>query len=412
MKPPLLLVASLLLNAALLAWLTRDRSRQAAPSGADGVVAASPASTPGAGPRDPETPLGAVAGGGWTDEVNWARLNTADWYAYRDGLRAWGCPERTLRDILEPAVRRHYGARMRAFAAPWVAGFWELARDPESFQRLEESVEPLKEEMEELLASLLGGKDDVPESVPGLHGEAESRLAFLPEDVRQQVWEIQVRHNRRWAELQQSPPSDTRPLAAAQRELEAQRDRELEAILSPEQLAEYRLRQSPHASVRDLAGIELSREEQGDIVAIQDRLAADPALRGNRAELARRSREELEKRLGPARFAEFERAGNPDFQSLTALADRTGVSQAQAVQFWEAREKIRREVESISGDASLSRAQREARLGALREALLQQAGESLGGADGREMWERQQRGWLEETFRLRRGNPFAGAPAR
>lgn len=415
MNLPRGLAASLLLNVVLLmlaarGWSGRAPAPAAGRPGATGAGAGKPATPPTAFTEDPagRFPDGKASAGTAADEVNWARLNTADWFAYRDGLRAWGCPERTIHDILEPAVRRRFAAPLRDLAAPWVTDFWELARDPESFQRLNAAVEPLLEEMNGLLASLLGKAADGAESTPALEASTESRLAFLPAGTRQQVAEVLLEHRRRLAELRQSPPADATRLADAQRELDARLDQELAGVLSPEQLAEYRLRQSPHATVRNLEGIDLSPDDLARIVAVQDRLAADPGLRANPAELSRRRQAELEKVLGPERWTAFERANRPDFQSISALAHRAGASPEQAVQLWEARETFRREVESLAGEPSTPRARREALLAGLRDALGRQADEVLGGSRGREMWEHQQRAWLEETFRPLRKDPFAG----
>ena len=128
-----------------------------------------------------------------TNDFRWAQLESEDYRDYINRLRAIGCPEQTIRDIVIADVDKMLAPKMQA-ASPHAREikFWEPVEqemwdDPAQKEALRKQRE-LDFEKREVIRELLGvdlvgerlrvqGKDDY-------HGQ---RLGFLPEDKRAKV---------------------------------------------------------------------------------------------------------------------------------------------------------------------------------------------------------------------------------
>lgn len=199
------LLLSLTLNGLLLfavAWRWRPSLVSSPPSGrVDPAIAAgirAEESVP-AGSADPVVETAAAVAA-----FHWSQFNVTDWPAYRDGLRGIGCPERTVREILEPLVRRDYYDQIRTAAAPYVGRFWELlaAGEKNGFESLNTAMKSLAAEQRESLKNLLGDESS-PEAAPAI-GNKDERLAFLPAALMERVAASQVRHQERLQEFGRS----------------------------------------------------------------------------------------------------------------------------------------------------------------------------------------------------------------
>jgi hypothetical protein len=90
----------------------------------------------------------------------WAQLADADFKVYRDRLRAFGCPEQTVRDIIISEINEYFSGRCAALLADVQARFWEIAvhaRDSEMDKApWVVAMEALGKERDELVESVLG----------------------------------------------------------------------------------------------------------------------------------------------------------------------------------------------------------------------------------------------------------------
>ena len=128
-----------------------------------------------------------------TNQLQWAQLESEDYRTYIKRLRAIGCPEQTIRDLiiadldklLAPKVQAIYGRRPQVHY--WDSEEEELAnnQDHREWARKEREID---REKREIVQELLG-TDLVRErlKVKGQQDYYERRLAFLPEDKRDAV---------------------------------------------------------------------------------------------------------------------------------------------------------------------------------------------------------------------------------
>jgi hypothetical protein len=226
-------------------------------------------------------------------------------------LRATGCPESTLRDLVVFRVGRHYRERLLA-AEEGPARAWDFTRnwDRRSVWERQRQQAEFRDQMQSDLEDLLGtGFADYRLTLLGWEPPTTPDYLSLPK--RQQVRELETQH--RWATWEltvnglsgQLDTEAAAQLAAAQRE-----HREaLARVLSPPEFEEYLLRESPAARfVLERLPAARSEAEFRAIVRIADELELDPRL-GNNA-TSRYGQEPLDPELAraeAARLAELDR---------------------------------------------------------------------------------------------------------
>lgn len=201
-----LLIALLVVSLAANAWLLLRRPKPIVPTPA-----------PQSAPREPVIQSKLLAGSPAT---------------LRDALRAAGTDEATIRALVEGiARRRDYEAQTTAVIEQYRGSWWRVS---DSGQRTATADRKRKVDLE---VHALLGRDNLDQS------DAEIRYSFLPPDKRRQLAQMDLDY----AELS----TGTRPvIGAAQSPEEAkvekllaeERRKDLLALLTPEERAEYELR--------------------------------------------------------------------------------------------------------------------------------------------------------------------------
>jgi hypothetical protein len=249
MKQPSWLLLSLALNAVLvlgLGWVWRPRI---VPATNGGVTFVTPVVTAPAEARPSVTDHAAAdlrLTPFATEAVDWTRFSTGDWPRFRDELVACGCPRPTVRHILVPLVNRHFSQRLQAAAAEVSARFWEVFCPParERKEVWEKQFEALDSERRVTLEQLFQGNwtesTDPPAPLP------DTRLNFLPPALADQVLAAERNED---ALIDEARNTQTEPQLQEEliRQARAAFEAELTRLLSPEELAEWRARNSSRA---------------------------------------------------------------------------------------------------------------------------------------------------------------------
>lgn len=382
MKVPLLLLAgSLVANAALLVTLAR-RPASSPPA------ATAPAPTRPAPAPDPAERLRAALASGQARDLEAAGLDPA-----------------AARDLL-------LGRRLAAvLQRPRPAGgerWWRA--DPAAGQHREQ----LRRELGVILGQTLG--DDAGLAGPGLGFLPPAKQAALRR-IDQDYADLRARFGTGGIVL----PADQERL----RLLAAERERDLAALLSPEERAAYDLRFSPSAAVvraRYGEGLE-TEEEFRRVFALQrafderfpPETAAtrnDPAGRQQFAAAQRQLEDDVRAALGEAAYARVRRTQDGDLRNLEGLASRLNLPADTTARLAAVRENFATASQRVQTDASLPPDQRRARVQALaaeaRTTLTQTLGPEAAEAYARQSpWVTMLQGGL--AFSL---TPPADLPAR
>jgi hypothetical protein len=164
--------------------------------------------------------------------------------------------------------------------------------------------------------------------------EDNRRLAFLTEDQRTRVLALRDQfESRRQAILWDVPNGKPTPGQIEQlRQIEREQNAALAGELTAQEKDEFDLTTSPTADRmrQELVGFNPSEAEFQKIFEREQALDAAYAYQDTNDEtvLAAKTADEqkmraaIEAELGPERAAQFEQAGNPDYQNLTLLAER------------------------------------------------------------------------------------------
>jgi hypothetical protein len=382
---PLLLAASLVANAALVT-VTLRRSD----SSADSSLASrsSSSATAGAASASAKSKTDAPA-----DIVSALKANDPE--ALRDLLRAAGLPDETVRNLVGTAIWSRYRDRMKALQPkpdpdkPWWKNdqhnnwFGGMTRE----QRAE--MRRLQAEAQDESTRILGPTKD-----NNGWGWQDNRLSFLPEEKRKDFREIEQDYQDLIQEVQQEMngftlPSDTEKI----RFLQEEQKRDLAAILTPAELADYELRMSKTANQLrwKMTRFDGTEEEYRKVFAIQkafdDTQQTDaygnPVNQGpddwkKRQEAQKLLNAQIKEALGADRYAEYSRSQNHEYQQLQSAAKRLDLPPETAVTVFNLRNDIASESKLIAENENLAPDQKKQALADLAKKTRAQVVSALG----------------------------------
>lgn len=208
-------------------------------------------------------------------------------------------------------------------------------------------------------------------------GGDSSPYAFLPTTKRDALRRIVQDYDEMIAKFSAGGiqlPSDREKL----RLLRLERERDIAALLSPDELAAYELRTSPSSAVvrsrygdaieseaefRKLFELQKSLDEKFPREALTGRIAPE-TLRA-RAEAERQLDADMRAALGDERYAALRRAADPDVRNVDSLAQRLGLPGTTTDGVLAARDSYSTASQRIAADASLSVPERRSQIQAL-----------------------------------------------
>ncbi len=311
--------------------------------------------------------------------LSWRSLESTNYHQFIQNLRAFDCPEETIRDIIITDVAKLYGRRRSEMRTEYPAPkFWQ------SFDPLGGSTEPvelqrrlrqLEKEQRLLIRELLGV--DLQLELARYSGDAdaiERSYSFLPSAKQSQVRALAEQFD----ELEQDLfvrargwllDGDQEEL----RQLQRQRREQMAALLDPEELEEYELRFSETSNNlrSQMIGFQPNEEEFRRIFRLQQTFDQEYNqafdLRDESAQAAKaRARDqaeealtaEIQKNLGPERYAEYQRAQDTDYRNLLQLGERLDLPADVANKIYSMKMAAERVKLQVDSNPNLSEEQR------------------------------------------------------
>jgi hypothetical protein len=338
----------------------------------------------------------------------WERIRSTDYAAYARNLRALGCPEASIIDLIVGEVTAQFSERLRtqARAAPY--RFWESASLAAAAERsrLRQLQVNLERERREVLQQALGPGALQAMAKYRLWNDADPEaelLAFLPRGKLEQLQAI----NQKYAT---DPAADVALMSeAAMQRAAAERARqraEIAGLLSAQELEELDLRKSETAERlrQELRGFSANEAEFRQLFrvrrAYEATLAAntdvrDPNVLEVRIEAERRFAEEARAALGEQRYGEYQRARDQDYQNALQLTQYHGLPDDVATRVYE----LKRDVDARAGAITANTALSEARRGELLAQIQSDTERTLQSLFGKEVlaeYRRNNRWWMGE----------------
>jgi hypothetical protein len=332
----------------------------------------------------------------------WSQVQTQELRIYAANLRAMDCPAKVIHDVIRGELAELYLERRHALLEPYQKQYWEPATHTSSQLRdtLRKQIQQLREQTLEQLPKIIAAPE---ESKPALAQPArQPMLDFLPEDKATQMAELLAQRQKQVEELgkQRKPGKEQE---AARKELDRQHETAVQALLSPDEYTEYRLRQSRFAQVGSgLTGMEMNEEELKTLARIHEQfpLAAesinrkDPAKVAEQEEAQRQRQEAIKNWLGEERFAEYQQARDPGYEELYRVTERYELPRETAQAADELRKSALLAAKQIQEISSLSMEERQAFLQQIQQETRRQLQQTLGARAGA-TYEKHFGAWLE-----------------
>lgn len=299
---------------------------------------------------------------------DWQTVESSDYKTYIANLRAIGCPEETLRDIIRADVKKLFDARARA-QMPKNERF-EYWKPGSSIARLVNDdfvtrQRDLAVEKHLLLRQLLGTDvSNEPDLTAGLH-VFDTVLDFMTAEKRSQVLEVQLLNLGRLAAA-----SDQNSFANAQSE----KEQLLNAILTQEEKFEYDVRLSPTAlSLQGrMGGFTPTEHEFREMVRLQKQFEDTYGVTAGSGDQERRAaaQRELEAQtrslLGEDRYREYTHEQNWAGSSLRQIAQDFNIPKETAFKVFDLTDAAKEAAERIRKYDQRPDTQKQAALDAIR----------------------------------------------
>jgi hypothetical protein len=354
-------------------------------------------------PISPPIELGAI-----TNRFQWRMIESRNYEEYVRNLRAVGCPEKTVRDIIVAEVRKTYSAR--SASVPLATSFWSCGPERQAAERRRvQNQRDLDQESQTLLRHLLGS--DLPaesqEEAEDLVEQAILRFLAgpLPDAVFEKVHlvlkqmsDIEQRSNDILlpSEKQQLWNLRQQSLASLQRFLSSAQYDELTRRFAASQLVDHEFRdfQVSGSELREIAGLYAGiyglpleavafsgNDEEGHTV--EQKALFENSLLGF---------------LGETRFAEYKRETDSEFQNIKAFIEQQSLSPEVAIKIYESKTLFDEHSRHLKQAGILSASEIENELQQAQRSMRSAVQQLLGGKSF-ELYVRQQGGWVTNSTR-------------
>ena len=315
----------------------------------------------------------------------WNGIESTNYPTYIANLRAIGCPEETVRDIIITDVAKLYARRraaLRTQGQPYK--FWQTGdgTDGSANPELQNQLRALEKEERGLVKTLLGVDLQTELAKYSEGDDAQERMyGFLPAEKREKLQTLQASFD----DLEQAVYDRSRGVMLDEdqeelRRIQKQKEAAMAKILTPEEWEEFNLRNSSTANnLRgQMSGFAPTEEEFRKIFRLQKTFDSDfnqgfDATDDKQMEIKARAQDEaqnalndeIKKVLGDPRNAEYQRAQSGDYRTLVQMAERFELPAEVAGKVYDMKQEVERQVQKVDANPNLTDEQRQKVLAAI-----------------------------------------------
>lgn len=396
MKPKVFLLLSVALNLILVLYIVRLGPAEEPPEEVAPVVESESATVR---QTAPETSPSASTP---ARTFNWEVVESPDYREYIANLRAIGCPEETIRDIIVADVNKLYAAKKREVQGdPEPFEYWK-AGNPLAGQFDPDYLAGVRALEEEKLAVLrqLGIEPDASMLMSSMSSPVDvmsGMFGFLPEEKQLGVVRIMQEMQDDMVGATDDMGADRGMIMDAQNRIEDK----IRALLSPEEFRDYELRMSATANTlrAQLAGWDPDEQEFLEVYEL--RKAFDDEFGafgfGSTTEADQQERQAaqeqlnaaLQEVLGEEHYDDYTRAQDYSFQQIHQSVTRAGLGTDEAIQAYDMRSEALAEAERVWSNPDLTPEQQRVAV----EGVQAETERSLREVLGEEGWDQYDRGY-------------------
>ncbi len=319
---------------------------------------------------------------------HWSELESSSYPDYIAKLRAAGCPESVIRDVITADLAQVYAARARQIWTPTPREYWRKPRQSDADRPNPSQMKQLMaldRERQDVQRTLLGTTVRQQELIDlvflQLHG-AERSLAWLPEDRRSVALNTLEKAGYFAEEEEQQSKAPVGKTRASIEEGWKVQARLLQGVLTPAELQEFTMRSSMKASIlrSELSFFDATQAEFDAILAMREKHDADSSLPVD--VYARKAAEcaAVREVLSEQRAQEYERATDLFYIWARHAGERFGLPEETASQAWAVKRETMAAADQVRRDPALSDADKRQRLTGLKQSAGAQLDEMLGTA--------------------------------
>jgi hypothetical protein len=361
---------------------------------------------PDAGSAPAATPPPAGAAGGRT-AVTWAELQSDDPATLVAHLRGAGFSDAEIRAVLQLQLGRTVNERRRELVGtPAETPWWRpvlapnaasLVANPQGLAELRE----LARQNARLIDSLLG-----PAPAAQLSPTERMQFAGLPPDKVDPLRQLLADYNELTGAVTNNALGIYFPEDRAKLKLiEEEKEKDLRALLTPDEYDTYLLRSSNTANNlrNNLQAFQPTEDEFRRIFALQYAFdqqyntpyGIDVELARQRALAQTELTAKIKAELSPERAAEYEKATDGSYRQAAALVARLELPPTTATQLWQLQRDTQQQMNAVRSNSSLNPDARNRALVALQDQVTAQASALLGGPRGLEAYRANGGQWIQ-----------------
>jgi hypothetical protein len=341
----------------------------------------------------------------------WEAVESADYKEYIANLRSIGCPEETIRDIINADVSKLYTQKRKAAEGPpkeyefWKAGNPYFGAGNSEKMELAAKMEKEKNDM---LRSLGIEPDARASAMSKMMNPVENMLAFLSEDKKNRVLEKMTEYQSKMAKATEGGRPDPEVIGKVQKAMEA----DIATLLTEEENFGFEMRFSITANTlrQSMGGFEPSKDEFLKLYDLRKEFDEEHSIFGRSSETPEKAtqrkedekvmKEAVKASLGEERYADYEMSQDYKFKQAHTAATRSGLGVEEAKAAWEMRKEAEKQATDLRKNKELEKVARDAALAAIRA----ETEASIKGVYGEDGWENYRRGnghsWLDRISKV------------
>jgi hypothetical protein len=304
------------------------------------------------------------------ENFTWEQVQSTNYATLVKNLRAIGCPEQTIRDIVTTDVDRIYARRRVTEVVFPNYQWWKSVPDPGLVQAAEEKIRSLEAERRELLTGLLGKGWDA-ESMEVIAARSGMTLTGpilgdLPAATKQAAFYIIASAQQRIEAYQEEQRLQGKAIDPMQMvRLREEPLVQLASVLGPEAYDEFVLRYSPAAQqLREtMRTLDLTPDQFRELFSAVSGIigqpvyfyaGSDPDLLKQQQQLATQSEAIIKASLGAAVYASYQLNQDPLYRSSQEMAQQLNLPANDVVAIYQINKATQDEMDRIRKDDTLS----------------------------------------------------------
>jgi hypothetical protein len=339
------------------------------------------------------------------ENFTWAEISSTNYVEFIKNLRAIGCPEQTIADIVVTEINHLYGRRRVTEVVYPNYQWWRSDPDPELVEAASAKIRSLDAERRALLESLLGPNWNL-ESKAVIAARAGITLTGpilgdMPPEIKEAAFLIIARSQEKIeayqeAQARQGKAVDPMEMVRLREEPFVQ----LVAIMTPPQYDEFVLRYSPSAQQlrEEMRGMDLTADQFRDLFNAVGSIIGQPVYfySGDDPQLLKQQQQLQTQRLAlmkgvldPQLYAAYQLNQDPVYRSSKAVIEQVGAPASAITPLYEINRATQAELDRIRNDDTLSNDEKVEAL-AQTQVQQQQSVQQLLGPDAFQRWLQEQ----------------------